>query len=71
MGPTFFGLNSEYKIDLHKSMVTTAYYSKGAFSVKDLYNLPVFLRTAYFQHLSDIARNEVEAQKKAMKGKKI
>lgn len=70
MGPTFFGLNSEYKVNLHKSLVSTAYYSKGAFSVRDLYQLPVFLRTAYFKQLSDVIQGESEAHKQAMKRSK-
>lgn len=69
MGPTFFGLTSEYKMEMHKSLVITAYYSKGAFTVKDLYNIPVFLRGFYLKQLNTIATEENEAQKKALKGK--
>lgn len=69
LGQTFFGLNYEYKMEMHKSLVITSYYSKGAFSVKDLYDVPVFLRVFYLKQLQEVINMESEAQKKALKGK--
>ena len=44
----------------------TAYHSKGALSVSDLYNMPVYLRNFYTKELTEILSSEAEA----IKGKK-
>jgi len=64
LGQTFFGLTSEYKLQLHKMLFTMAYFSEGAFSYTEVYNMPVYLRMFYLKQLQDIK----EAEQKAMKG---
>lgn len=41
-----------------------AYFSEGAFSYTEIYNMPVYLRTFYLKQLQDVK----EAEQKAMKG---
>lgn len=67
MAPTSFGLTPEYKLELHKAMLTTAHYSKGAFSVLDLYQMPVYLRNFYLKEFGDLKKRESEEIKRASK----
>lgn len=58
MALTSFGLTPEYKAEMHKSMMITAHYSKGAFSVMDLYQMPVYLRNFYMKAFGDLKKEE-------------
>lgn len=64
LGLRFFGLTPEYKVELHKSMLVTSHYSKGAFSVKELYEMPVYLRTFYMNEFANIKKEESDQIKK-------
>ncbi len=64
MGQTFFGLTSEYKLQVHKLLFTLAYFSEGAFTYTELYNMPIYLRTFYLKQLEEVKAEE----QKAMKG---
>lgn len=71
LGPTFFGLNSEYKIELHKTLFSIAYHSNGAFTVEQLYNMPIYLRIFYSKQLHELKNMEAESYKKStQKGRK-
>ena len=63
MGQTFFGLTSEHKIQIHKSLFTMAYYSNGAFDFDQVYNMPVYLRNFYMKQLEETKQKEAEAVK--------
>lgn len=52
-------------MELHRAMLATAHYSKGAFSVLELYQMPVYLRTFYMKEFSDLKQKENEEIKKA------
>ena len=67
MGQTFFGLTSEDKIAVHKVLFTMAYYSNGAFTFDELYNMPVYLRTFYMKQLEETKKKETEAAKSLQK----
>lgn len=67
MGLTFFGLTSEYKLDIHKVLFTLGYYSNGAFTHSELYNMPVYLRTFYLQQLEQAKKEEADAMESASK----
>lgn len=58
--PNFFGLTSDYKLNLHRSILITSHYSKGAFSVKELYEMPVYLRNFYIREFSELKKKEAE-----------
>lgn len=60
MALTFFGLTSEYKLEMHRAMIITAHYSKGAFSAKELYQMPVYLRNFYIREFGELKRKESE-----------
>lgn len=64
MGQTFFGLTSEYKLQVHKLLFTLAYYSEGAFTHTEVYNMPIYLRTFYLRQLEEAK----EEEQKAIKG---
>ena len=64
---TFFGLTPEYKIQLHRTLLTLSHYSKGAFSVLELYQMPVYLRTFYMKEFNDLKQKEAEELNKASK----
>jgi hypothetical protein len=55
---SFFGLTPEYKLEIHKAMMITSHYSKGAFSVIELYQMPVYLRDFYIKQFRDLKKEE-------------
>jgi hypothetical protein len=55
---TSFGLTPQYKIETHRMMLTVAHYSKGAFSVLDLYQMPVYLRNFYIKEFGELKKKE-------------
>jgi len=63
----FFGLTPEYKLELHKAMLSVAHYSKGAFSVLELYQMPVYLRNFYMKEFGELKNKENEHFKSAQK----
>lgn len=67
MGPTFFGLTSEDKVEIHKVLFTMAYHSNGAFDFQQLYNMPVYLRNFHMKQLEDTKKKEAEAMQAAQK----
>ena len=70
MAPTFFGLTPEYKLEVHKAMLITAHYSKGAFSVMELYQMPVYLRNFYMREFGELKRKEGDEIKNATRKRK-
>jgi hypothetical protein len=48
-------------------MMTIAHYSKGAFSVMELYQMPVYLRNFYIKEFSELKRKESEELERASK----
>lgn len=69
MALTFFGLTPEYKAEIHKAMMITSHYSKGAFSVLELYQMPVYLRNFYIKEFNELKKKESERIEKATKRK--
>lgn len=67
MGPTFFGLTSEHKVEIHKTLFLMAYHSNGAFNFEQLYHMPVYLRTFHLKQLEEIKAKEADAVKAAQK----
>jgi hypothetical protein len=63
LGQAFFGLTSEHKVEVHKLLFMLSYYSNGAFTFQDVYNMPVYLRTFYTKQLEDAKTQEAEASK--------
>jgi hypothetical protein len=48
-------------------MMIAAHYSKGAFSVIELYQMPVHLRNFYIKEFSELKKRESEELSKAYK----
>jgi len=48
-------------------MMITAHYSKGAFSVMDLYQMPVYIRNFYIKEFSDLKKKEADQIERASK----
>lgn len=67
MAPTFFGLTQEYKVEILKVMMTVAHYSKGAFSVMDLYNMPVYMRNFFIREFGKLKEEESKQIERASK----
>lgn len=70
MAPTFFGLTPEYKVETFRNMMIMAHYSKGAFSVMDLYHMPVYLRNFYMREFTKLKEEENKKIEKASRQKK-
>jgi hypothetical protein len=67
LAPTFFGLTQEYKVEILKVMMTVAHYSKGAFSVMDLYNMPVYMRNFFIREFGKLKEEESKQIERASK----
>ena len=67
MGLRFFGLTPQYKLDVHKLLFTMAYYSNGAFSFEQSYNMPVYLRNFHMKQLEEAKTKEADSYKAAQK----
>jgi hypothetical protein len=61
LGPTFFGLTSEDKAAIHKSMFSMLYAGNGGFTFDQVYSMPVYLRNFYLKQLRDAQIAEQEA----------
>jgi hypothetical protein len=48
-------------------MMITAHYSKGAFSVLELYQMPVYLRNFYIKEFNELKKKEAAEIEKASK----
>jgi hypothetical protein len=48
-------------------MLTVSHYSKGAFSVMDLYQMPVHLRNFYIKEFNELKQKEADEIDKASK----
>jgi hypothetical protein len=48
-------------------MLITSHYSKGAFSVKELYEMPVYLRTFYMNEFGKLKKEEADRIDRASK----
>ena len=70
MGRTFFGLTSEHKVDIHKTLFTMAYHSNGAFNFDQLYNMPIYLRNFHLKQLEEVKKKEADAYKSVEKSSK-
>jgi hypothetical protein len=52
---------------MHRAMMITSHYSKGAFSVIELYEMPVYLRNFYIKEFSKMKKKESEELEKSYK----
>lgn len=68
MGQRFFGLTSEHKVDLHKTLFALVYFSNGAFTFNEVYSMPIYLRNFYIKQLEETKKQETEELKKVAKG---
>lgn len=48
-------------------MLMVSHYSKGAFSVMDLYHMPVYLRNFYVREFGNLKQKEADQIKRASK----
>lgn len=67
LGLTFFGLTQEYKAEILKIMMTVAHYSKGAFSVMDLYQMPIYMRNFFIREFGKLKEEESKQIEKMSK----
>jgi hypothetical protein len=67
---TSFGLPTEYKLALHEEIFNLCYYSNGAFTHTQVYNLPIYLRRFYIKKLADTKKQEADHHESAIKGQK-
>lgn len=71
---SFFGLVPESKILIHRSIFELAYFSEGAISVTEAYELPIYLRIYYLkclEELKDRERKQIENQGKYKSGEVV
>jgi hypothetical protein len=64
---TFFGLTQEYKVEMLRNIMMVAHYSKGAFSVMDLYQMPVYLRNFFIREFGKLKEAENKQMERASK----
>jgi hypothetical protein len=62
---TFFGLTPKYKVFKQEQIFDLVHYSNGGFTYKDVYHMPVYLRTFYIKRLQKIFDNQKKEHDKA------
>ena len=67
---TFFGLTPSYRVQKQEQIFDLVYHSQGGFSYKDVYHMPVYLRTFYIHKLSKLFKKQKEEHEKAMRSAK-
>jgi hypothetical protein len=60
-----FGITNEYQMQLYDQMFDVVYYSKGAFSLNDMRELPILLRVHYVRRLQKILEEKSQEIKRA------
>ena len=50
-GFPFFGLPSEYKLQLHTQIFNLCYHGQGGFTWDEVYSLPIHLRVFYINQI--------------------
>ena len=60
-----FPVDPEYKPIVHDAIFSLIYYSEGAFTFGDVYEMPVYLRKFYTDKLVEARKRENEQVKKA------
>jgi len=60
-----FPVDPEYRPIVHQQIFQLSYYSEGAFTFGDLYDMPIYLRKFYMNQLADTKKTEKEAIDKA------
>ena len=63
MEPTFFGLNDEYMEQVYEAFFILKHY--GGWSLYELYNLPIGLRSWWLERTIKEYKKESEEMKKA------
>ena len=67
---TFFGLTPKYKVFKQEQIFDLVHYSNGGFTYKDVYHMPVYLRTFYIKRLQKHFKEQKKEHDKAMKKSK-
>ena len=68
---SFFGLRPEDKPQVHELIFELIYFSNGGFNHSDIYNMPTYLRTFYFNKMVEFKKKEKEEMDKANKKQKM
>ena len=63
-----FPVDPEYKPLIHESIFNLVYFSEGAFSFGDVYDMPIFLRKFYIDQLVKTKETENQKISAAQKG---
>ena len=64
--PTFFGLTPKHRPLIHEEIFQLILHSKGGFTFKEVYDLPIYLRTFYLKRLQTHYKKESEELQKQL-----
>lgn len=59
---SFFGLTFEYNQRVFDQIFDICFYSEGAFHFRDVYEMPVNLRSYYYVKLADVQKKREQAR---------
>ena len=65
MGQTFFGFNPTDRVHLHEAIFRLIWYGEGRWDWDTIYNLPIFIRKFYANHINSILESRAEAAEAA------
>lgn len=66
MGSSFFGLTSEYKLQLYQEIHDLVYYGNGGFIYSEVYNMPIHIRRFHTQKISELHDEQNKEHEKIM-----
>lgn len=63
----FFGLTSNYRLELFKQIHEIVFHGKGGYTWYDVYNMPIWLRKFTFRELQEFYEKENKRYQKQVK----
>ena len=61
---TFFGFNPSDRIQLHEAIFRLIWFGEGRWDWDTIYNLPIFIRKFYANHVNSILESKADAAEK-------
>ena len=68
--PSFFGLQPKDKPLIHEQVFQLIYFGKGGFTFDEVYNMPIYLRSFYYNRLEKQYKEEATQIKKEQQKQK-
>jgi hypothetical protein len=64
LGLPFFGLTSEYKVQIYNEIHDLVYYGNGGFIHSEVYNMPVWMRRFHISKINKLHKDRNQETEK-------